>query len=446
MATHDPLTDLPNRVLFRLRLEEALRHVPGGMNCAVLYLDLDRFKNVNDTLGHPIGDALLQAVADRLRGIVRRTAMVARLGGDEFAIVQTCADYPSDTTALAERLRHDLAEPFNVAGHKVTIGTSIGIAVGPRDTMDPDRLLQCADMALYEAKAGGRNRYRYFETHMSDAVEFRQMLEHDLANALTADEFELYYQPLVNLRTRRITGFEALLRWNSPRHGTVMPATFIPIAEESGQIERIGEWVLRTACEQAATWPEKLKVSVNISAIQFKNGQLVRLVSEALRSSQLDPRGLELEITESILIDDFCGTIAQLHQLRNMGVSIAMDDFGTGYSSLGYLRSFPFDKLKIDQSFVQDLGESPGSTAIVRAITGICGSLGIVATAEGVETMRQLEILAAEGCEEVQGFLMSRPQPAECLPAVLMAHERDWIRNASFNLASSLSDAAERYS
>jgi diguanylate cyclase (GGDEF)-like protein len=446
MATHDPLTDLPNRVLFRLRLEEALRQVPGGMNCAVLYLDLDRFKNVNDTLGHPIGDALLQAVADRLRAIVRRTAMAARLGGDEFAIVQTCAAYPGDTTALAERLRHDLAEPFHVAGHKVTIGTSIGIAVGPRDTMDPDRLLQCADMALYEAKASGRNRYRYFETHLSDAVEFRQMLEHDLANALAADEFELYYQPLMNLRTKRITGFEALLRWNSPRHGKVSPATFIPIAEESGQIERIGAWVLRTACAQAATWPENVKVSVNISAIQFRNGQLVRLVSEALRSSRLDPHGLELEITESILIDDFRGTVAQLHQLRNMGISIAMDDFGTGYSSLGYLRSFPFDKLKIDQSFVRDLSENPGSTAIVRAITGICTSLGIVATAEGVETTRQLEILMAEGCQEVQGFLMSQPQPARCVPDILLAHERDWILNPSFNLTGSLESAARRHS
>ena len=431
MALHDPLTDLPNRVLFRRQLEDALRRVPEGMNCAVLYLDLDRFKSVNDTLGHPIGDALLQAVAERLRGIVRHGSTVARLGGDEFAIVQPCLDYPADANALAERLRNDFRRPFEVAGHQVAIGTSIGIAAAPAHSMDADRLLQCADMALYEAKAGGRNRYRCFEDHMSEALQFRQLMEQDLAKALAGGEFELYYQPLVNLRRERISGFEALLRWNSPRYGKVSPATFIPIAEESGLIERIGEWVLRTACTEAASWPDKLKVAVNISAIQFKNGELSQMVIAALRHSGLDPRRLELEVTESILIDDFSATIAQLHTLKNLGLSISMDDFGTGYSSLGYLRSFPFDKVKIDQSFVRDLGKHSSSTAIIRAVTGICGSLGIIATAEGVETSRQLEILAAEGCDEIQGYLVSQPRPASCIDEMLTAHSRGWTRRAN---------------
>ena len=427
MAMHDPLTDLPNRVLFRQQLEEALRRVSEGANCAVLYLDLDRFKSINDTLGHPTGDALLQAVAERLRAIVRRGTTVARLGGDEFAIVQPCLDYPGDTDALAERIRNDLRKPFEVAGHQVAIGTSIGIAVAPADSMDPDRLLQCADMALYEAKASGRNRYRHFEDHMSEALQFRRLMEQDLSKALAAQEFELYFQPLVNLRHGRIAGFEALLRWNSPRYGNVSPATFIPVAEESGLIERIGEWVLRSACSEAASWPEKLKVAVNISAIQFKNGELSNVVAAALRGSGLDPRRLELEITESILIDDFSTTIAQLHSLKILGISISMDDFGTGYSSLSYLRSFPFDKVKIDQSFVRDLGGDSSSTAIIRAVTGICGSLGIVATAEGVETRQQLDILAAEGCDEVQGYFVSQPRPASCIADMIKTHASVWI-------------------
>jgi diguanylate cyclase (GGDEF)-like protein len=427
MALHDPLTDLPNRVLFRQQLEEALRRVPDGTNCAVLYLDLDRFKSINDTLGHPTGDALLQAVADRVRRIVRQDTTVARLGGDEFAIVQPCVNYPADTDALAERLRNDLRIPFEVAGHQVVIGTSIGIAVAPADSMDPDRLLQCADMALYEAKASGRDRYRHFEDHMSEALQFRQLLEQDLSKALAAQEFELHYQPLVNLHSERISGFEALLRWTSPRYGKVPPSTFIPIAEESGHIERIGEWVLQAACAEAATWSEKLKVAVNISVIQFKSGHLSDTVAQALQSSGLDPRRLELEVTESIMIDDFSATIEQLHQLKRLGVSISMDDFGTGYSSLSYLRSFPFDKVKIDQSFVRDLGENSSSIAIILAVTGICSSLGIIATAEGVETRRQLEILTAEGCDEVQGYLISPPRPANCIPGILKAHAKDWI-------------------
>jgi diguanylate cyclase (GGDEF)-like protein len=428
MAMHDPLTDLPNRVLFRRQLEEALRGVSNGGKCAVLYVDLDRFKNVNDTLGHRIGDMLLKAVAGRLRAILRLNTTVARLGGDEFAIVQTALDTPADAVALAERVRQVLSEPFNVSGHQVTIGASIGIAVAPADSQDPDRLLQCADRALYEAKAGGRNRLHSYEAHMGDAMQFRLIIERDLANALAADEFELFYQPIVNLHRGRIIGFEALLRWNSPRHRSVSPGIFIPIAEESGHIEQIGEWVLHTACEQAARWPDKLKVAVNISAIQFRNGRLSEIVAAALRSSGLDPRRLELEITESILIEDFDATILQLRSLKSLGVSIAMDDFGTGYSSLSYLRSFPFDKLKIDQSFVRDLRQDSESTAIIRAVTGICASLNITATAEGVETPHQLAILIAEGCDEVQGYLVSKPQAAHLVPEMLRTFAREWNR------------------
>jgi predicted signal transduction protein with EAL and GGDEF domain len=371
---------------------------------------------------------LLKAVAGRLRAILRLNTTVARLGGDEFAIVQTALDTPADAVALAERVRQVLSEPFNVSGHQVTIGASIGIAVAPADSQDPDRLLQCADRALYEAKAGGRNRLHSYEAHMGDAMQFRLIIERDLANALAADEFELFYQPIVNLHRGRIIGFEALLRWNSPRHRSVSPGIFIPIAEESGHIEQIGEWVLHTACEQAARWPDKLKVAVNISAIQFRNGRLSEIVAAALRSSGLDPRRLELEITESILIEDFDATILQLRSLKSLGVSIAMDDFGTGYSSLSYLRSFPFDKLKIDQSFVRDLRQDSESTAIIRAVTGICASLNITATAEGVETPHQLAILIAEGCDEVQGYLVSKPQAAHLVPEMLRTFAREWNR------------------
>jgi diguanylate cyclase (GGDEF)-like protein len=431
MAHHDPLTDLPNRALFRQRLTDALHRVARGEACAVLCLDLDQFKGVNETLGHPIGDALLKAVTERLRVLVRQTDTVARLGGDEFAIVQSSVDHPKDATALATRLLRELSAPYEIAGHQVVSGTSIGIAVAPGDGMDPDQLLKSADMALYRAKSDGRNRYRYFEPEMDAAMQARRLLEVELRKAVVAQEFELYYQPLVNLRQERITGFEALLRWNSPRRGMVSPAEFIPLAEEIGLIVPIGEWVLETACREAASWPHRAKIAVNVSTVQFKSRKLVQTVAHALESSGLEPGRLELEITESVMIDDFDAALAQLHELKKLGASISMDDFGTGYSSLSYLRSFPFDKIKIDQSFVRELGKTSDSTAIIRAVTGLCDSLGVTATAEGVETEQQLDMLRAERCTEIQGYLVSKPRPARDIPGLLETFARDGLVGAS---------------
>jgi diguanylate cyclase (GGDEF)-like protein len=433
MALHDPLTDLPNRVLFRQRLEEALHWVARGTSCAVLCLDLDQFKSVNDTLGHPVGDALLKLVSERLRSIVRQTDTVARLGGDEFAIVQSSVDHPADATALAMRLLRELSSPFEVAGHQVVIGASVGIAIAPGDGSDPDMLLKSSDIALYQAKSDGRNRYRYFETGMDSLMQARRELELDLRRAIVAEEFELFFQPLVNLKKQLITGFEALLRWNSPKRGKVPPADFIPLAEEIGLIVQIGEWVLRKACQHAMLWPEPLKVAVNISAVQFKGHQLVQAVTQALQDSGLDPSRLELEITESVMIHDFDSALSVLHQLKKLGVSISMDDFGTGYSSLGYLRSFPFDKIKIDQSFVRELGRKSDCTAIIRAVTGMCESLGITATAEGVENAEQLSFLQAENCTEIQGYLVSKPRAAREIPDLM----RDFSRKGRGELFQS---------
>jgi diguanylate cyclase (GGDEF)-like protein len=412
LALHDALTDLPNRILFRRCLEDALHRVSRGEACAVLCLDLDQFKTVNDTLGHPVGDALLKAVTDRLRHLVRQTDTVARLGGDEFAIVQSSVDHPADATALATRLLRGFAAPFEVAGHHVVITTSIGIAVAPSDGSDPDVLLKSADIALYRAKNDGRNRYRFFEPAMDAMMQERRELELALRKAMAGDEFELYFQPLVNLAEKRITGFEALLRWNRPGRGMVSPADFIPLAEEIGLIIQIGEWVLHAACRHAMSWPEPLKVAVNLSTVQFKARNLVQTVTDALTGSGLDPRRLELEITESVMIHDFDAASSVLHHLKKLGVSISMDDFGTGYSSLSYLRSFPFDKIKIDQSFIRELGKKSDCTAIIRAVTSMCDSLGITATAEGVETAQQLSLLHAEKCTEIQGYLVSKPLPA----------------------------------
>jgi diguanylate cyclase (GGDEF)-like protein len=419
MALHDPLTDLPNRVLFRQRLESALHRVSRGEPCAVLCFDLDQFKGVNDTLGHPVGDALLKAVTDRLRRIVRQTDTVARLGGDEFAIVQSSLDDPAAATALATRLLRELSTPFEVAGHQIIIGVSVGIATAPGDGVDPDILLKSADIALYQAKSDGGNRFRYFEPEMNALMQARRELERDLRMAISANEFELYFQPLVNLKEARITGFEALLRWNSSTRGLVLPADFIPMAEEVGLIIQIGEWVLHAACREAATWPAPLKVAVNISATQFSACNLAQTVAHALEESGLDAARLELEITESVMIQDFDTAVSLLHQIKKLGVSISMDDFGTGYSSLTYMRSFPFDKIKIDQSFVREIGKKAESTAIIRAVTGMCDSLGITVAAEGVENSQQLNLLRAERCTEIQGYLVSRPRRARDIPNLI---------------------------
>jgi diguanylate cyclase (GGDEF)-like protein len=413
MAHHDALTGLPNRVLFHQRLAEAVARGRRGDSCAVLCLDLDHFKAVNDTLGHPVGDALLQEVTRRLLAHVRDTDTVARLGGDEFAIVQASVDQPTEATALATRLINALSVPYELLGHQMVIGTSVGISVAPHDGDTPASLLKNADMALYRAKADGRGRYRFFEPQMDALMQARRVLELDLRKALIAREFMLYYQPLINVKTRQVSAFEALLRWNHPTRGLLPPNDFVPLAEEIGLILPLGEWVLHRACRDAMTWPGDAKVAVNLSAVQFGSRTLVQNVVSALASSGLPPERLELEITETVMIADTEGTIDILHQLHALGVTIAMDDFGTGYSSLSYLRRFPFDKVKIDKSFIEGLGQGGDCDAIVGAVTGLCGQLGMTTTAEGVETERQLQHLSAGNCTEVQGYLFSRPRPAD---------------------------------
>jgi len=413
MARHDALTNLPNRTLFREQLEYALCRVTRNEQVAVFCLDLDNFKNVNDSLGHPIGDDLLKEVARRLSECVRNSDTVCRLGGDEFAIVQVGGELQaSDTSSLASRLVEVVGAPYDIQGHQVIIGASIGISLAPDDGSDPDQLLKNADMALYRAKMDGRGTYRFFEAGMDARAQARRLLELDLRAALLRDEFEVYYQPIRDLKADRIICFEALLRWNHPLRGMIPPMDFMALAEETGLIVRIGNWVLRRACTDAAGWSQEVSVAVNLSPAQFKNRDLVPSVIEALSASGLDAHRLELEITESVLLQDSEATLVTLHKLRGLGIRIAMDDFGTGYSSLSYLRSFPFDKIKIDRSFVQELASRGDSMAIVRAVAGLGKSLGISTTAEGVETNEQLALLRSEGCTEVQGYLFSPPRPA----------------------------------
>ncbi|HXF55355.1 MAG TPA: EAL domain-containing protein [Hyphomicrobiaceae bacterium] len=415
MAHYDGLTDLPNRVLFRERLERALAGTRrGDRPFAVMLLDLDRFKEVNDTLGHASGDALLKAVADRLRRCVRESDTVARLGGDEFAVLESVEDGASNAAALAERIVTALCTPFDLNGQMVSIGTSIGIALAPADGTDPDQLLKNADLALYRAKNDGGDTYRYFEPEMNRRMQIRRDLERDLRRAVANGELELHYLPLVNLKDDRICGFEALLRWNHPTHGRVTGRDLIPLAEETGLITTIGEWVLRQACTDAASWPEHLKVAVNISPAQFKYRNLVQTVVSALTGAGLQPQRLELEIAERVLLQDGDTVFAILNRLHELGVRIALDDFGTGYSSLSNLRRFPFDKVKIDRQFVSDLSEANvDAVSIVRAVARLGDSLGIATTAEGVETKEQLERVRKESCTEMQGYFIWPPCPAK---------------------------------
>jgi diguanylate cyclase (GGDEF)-like protein len=412
MAHHDALTDLPNRMMLRERLEHELKRVKRGECLAILCLDLDQFKSVNDTLGHPIGDELLKLVAGRLCGCTREPDTVARLGGDEFAIIMTQMQEPTDAAALSRRIRETINKPYQIDGHQIVTDISIGISVAPIDGSEPDILLKNADMALYGAKADGRGTYRFFEQEMDARMKSRRELEMDLRKALHNNEFELYYQPLVTLKTNEISAFEALLRWHHPTRGLISPAEFIPIAEETGLIIPVGEWVLRTACQETINWPDQVKVAVNLSPSQLNN-RLVKLVVEALEDSGMPARKLQLEITESVLMQNTFSTLATLHELRKLGVQIAMDDFGTGYSSLSYLRSFPFDKIKIDRSFIQDLSKGEEPLAIVHAVAGLARCLNMISTAEGVETQQQLDMLQALGCTEMQGFLFSQARPAK---------------------------------
>ena len=412
MARHDALTNLPNRTLFREQLERALHRMTHNEQVAVLCVDLDNFKDVNDSLGHPIGDDLLKEVARRLSECIREGDTVSRLGGDEFAIVQVGRHLQvSEASALASRLIEVVGAPYIIQGHQLIIGTSVGISVAPDDATDPDRLLKNADMALYRAKADGRGTYRFFEAGMDARAQARRLLELDLRAALSRGEFEVYYQPIHDLEVDQIVCFEALARWNHPLRGLILPEAFIALAEQTGLIIPIGDWVLRTACMDAAKWPQNVRVAVNLSPAQF-NRDLVNSVVTALSAAGLAADRLELEITEFVLLQDSETTLANLHKLREFGVRISMDDFGTGYSSLSYLRSFPFDKIKIDRSFVHELATRGDLMAIVRAVTGLGKSLGISTTAEGVETREQLALLRLEGCNEVQGYLFSPPRPA----------------------------------
>jgi diguanylate cyclase (GGDEF)-like protein len=419
LASHDALTELPNRTLFRERLMQAIAVARHGTHCALLCLDLDRFKVINDTLGHPVGDALLRAVAERLSRSVRGGDTVARLGGDEFAIIQVGLASPDHAALLADRVIDAMREPYDIDGHRVFTATSIGIAIAPRDGTSSEMLLRNADIALYQAKTEGRGIYRYFDPAMEAQVQMRREVELDLRNALPAEEFDLHYQPVLDLQSGKVAAFEALIRWNHPVRGLISPADFIPVAEETGLIVSIGDWVLRKACMDAACWPSDIEIAVNLSSVQFKGGQLLESVRQALALSKLDPTRLELEITESVLLQNSEDTLAVLHQFRALGIRIALDDFGTGYSSLSYLRRFPFDKIKIDRYFVRDICASTGSAVIVGAIVGIARALGMTTVAEGVETADQLAMVRGQGCAMVQGYLFSRPRPAGDVPALI---------------------------
>ncbi|MFC7739382.1 putative bifunctional diguanylate cyclase/phosphodiesterase [Roseomonas sp. GCM10028921] len=425
MARHDALTGLPNRVLFREHMERVLPRVRHGAHLAVLCLDLDGFKGVNDTLGHPAGDELLRAVARRLRDSTRETDLVVRLGGDEFAIVQVDAEQPHSATVLAERLVDVLRAPFDLQGQWAEIGTSIGVVLADEARTTADELLRNADIALYRAKAAGRGTWRLFEPGMDTEIQQRRQSELDLRRAVAEEQFDVHYQPLIDARTGMLTGFEALLRWRHPERGMVSPAEFIPLAEEIGLIRAMGAWVLRRACADAAGWPEHVKIAVNLSPVQFINGHLVQEVEQALTSAGLSASRLELEITESVLLQDNDATLGMLHRLHDLGVRVSMDDFGTGYSSLSYLRRFPFDKIKIDQSFVRNLGGEKGSIEIVRAVVGLGKALDMNVLAEGVETVEQRGILRAEGCDELQGYLFSKPRPVQDVPAIIAAHSAE---------------------
>jgi diguanylate cyclase (GGDEF)-like protein len=412
LARSDALTGLLNRIEFKQRLEQCLAEARRRLaKYAVLYLDLDHFKGVNDTLGHPFGDRLLQEVTARIKAVTREGDTVARLGGDEFAIIQRVSYVPRDIVRLAERLIAAIGKTYTIDGNDIEIGASIGISVAPDDSVDCDELIRSADMALYHAKAS-RGSYSFFTSAMDEQVRSRRKMENDLRAALAEGQFELHFQPVVAVADRQVRSFEALLRWNHPERGAVPPSEFIPVAEENGLIVPIGEWVMREACQEAAKWPAHIKVAVNVSAVQLKSPGVLRSIFEAIEAADIEGSRLIVEVTESVMITDAELAISTLHSIRDMGSAIAMDDFGTGYSSLSYLRRFPFDKIKIDQSFVSELGVRDDSVAIVRAATGLAKALGMEAVAEGVETEEQFARVASEGCAEAQGYLISRPMPA----------------------------------
>ena len=413
MASHDALTDLPNRVYFSDRMDELLVELGhSGAPFNLLLFDLDLFKAVNDSLGHPVGDEVLKAMAQRLRQNFSGYT-VARFGGDEFAVLQAEeGDQRENAVILANRLQSALCEPYSVEGHQIVIGISIGLALAPADGGSQLELLKNADLALYHTKSQGRHGYRFYEPQMDREVRLRRELEVDLREALAGNQLVLHYQCIIDVPSRRICGVETLVRWNHPKHGLLSPDRFIPLAEEVGLIIPIGEWIMRQACTEAATWPDHVKLAVNLSPVQFRSGNLLNSITSALADSGLPPQRLELEVTESILLRNSSEDLAVLHQLQAFGVSIVLDDFGTGYSSLSYLRMFPFDKIKIDKSFVAEFSSRADCAAIVCAVTGLGRSLNVGTTGEGVETAEQFELLRAAGCTQVQGFFFNRPVPA----------------------------------
>jgi len=416
LARYDELTGLANRRQFHERINAILATLNERESCLTIHLiDLDRFKSVNDTLGHPIGDKLLREVARRLSAVIRPIDMITRLGGDEFVVLQTATERRQDAQWLAQRLVRALAEPFDIDGHRIDLGASIGIAMAPGDGVDADELLKKADMALYAAKSGGGGVHCFFASEMEEAVQARRALELDLREAIGTDQFELYFQPLVDLRNGRITTCEALVRWIHPIRGNVPPAVFIPIAEETGLIIRLGEWVLERACREAANWPHGVKVAVNLSPVQFRDRGLALTVISALAKSGLKAQRLEIEITERVLLEESDSTFAVMEQLKNLGIGISLDDFGTGYSSLNYLRQFPFHKIKIDQSFIRDLGEKGEARSIISAVASLGASLDKIVVAEGIETEEQSILARAQGCHEGQGHFFGEPMTADAM-------------------------------
>jgi diguanylate cyclase (GGDEF)-like protein len=418
LAHYDALTNLPNRTLFQ-RHAEALLLDWRSAQFAILYIDIDEFKRINDSLGHLIGDEFLKGVADRLRQSAGPDDFIARLGGDEFAIVQRNVAAADDVKVLLARIYDSLRTPFDCNGHRLSGDASIGVAISPRHGSDLLGLLKSADLAMYAAKAAGRRTYRFFEPTMEKQANLRRELESDLRMALEEGGLELHYQPLVDLRNDDVTGCEALLRWRHPLRGMVSPADFIPVAEDTGLIEEIGQWVLRTACVEAATWPAHVRIAVNVSPVQFRSQSLPLKVAAALAETGLDPRRLELEITEAVLIADDDAALIALNQLRALGVHIALDDFGTGYSSLQYLQRFPFDKIKIDRSFVKEVTRNSSSASIIRAVVSIAADRSMITTAEGVETLQQRETVQNLGCTQMQGYLFSAARPAHEIRALL---------------------------
>jgi diguanylate cyclase (GGDEF)-like protein len=419
LARHDALTDLPNRIQFLEEMGAMEMAIARGERAAVLWIDIDHFKAINDTLGHAMGDAVLKQVSARLWGTTRETDVLARLSGDEFSLLLKPLDGPREAAFVAERIVKAIGAPFTVAGQQIMIGASVGVALAPGDGTTADALMKNADLACYRAKSDGRSTYHFFEPGMDAALQRRRSIEAGLRTALAHNELRLAFQPLVGLPENRITCFEALLRWEHAERGAISPVEFIPVAEETGLIQPIGEWVLHEACRAAAGWPGEVRVAVNMSPVQFRNPRLFDTIQAAIAEARLSPNRLEIEITESLLLTDSDQTLETLHRLRDLGVRIALDDFGTGYSSLSYLRRFPFDKIKIDRSFMRDLARKGDSLAIIKAIIGLGHSLGMELVAEGVETEEQLNAVREQGCNEVQGFYFSPPMPPAAVRLLL---------------------------